>query len=409
MSESNDAGGEGAPLGEYVEVEFHVSWFPTTKKITGGNADAMAEAVDADPEVLSLSKRLLGSRHPAVKACNDAKRDVHRVFARYTIPKVALARKASGDNARYAAQADAGVRLIHRRLLDRFHADLKEATDRLAAGAVALQAAMPEIVAEAREKQQKVFDASDYDFDPRERIAVDIKVRETAVTADLESLCPELYRQQKALFDAERRIAIEAFADDFATAMAEHVADFRQQLGYRERLDPHPTGPWAEYRDAELIDLVEGEGGLVVARVQKQGTREADRVHLPAMTRADFEAQLRPYTTDEKRQVRAGTIEGLTDLINRFFTDETSFGAYRSLMAERVRAVQSELAQADGNLDSGSIANRVRRNERLRDGMARALGALQQTLDGSVETVRRGRRAVMDNLALDLPVEQPAS
>ena len=407
--ETGQAQPERSALADYIEVNVRVSWFPTQKQVRGVLADAMTQVVDAQAGAASISKRLMSSKHPLVKAANAARGQLEATIARYTIPRIAVMTKALNSEQGFYQKREAGVRLIRKDLLDEFVCLLDGDKAVLAEAVRALYTGLPDIQREEKGKQGGLYREEDYNFDPRDCVAVNLRALPPRDTlADLATLCPRLYEEQKRLFEAERGLTVQAFIEDFTARMTKYIHQFARQLGARKRVSPATDGPYARFNDAELIDLLDSGDkpnipeGHVAAVLQPAGLSAKEREQLPPMPLEEFESKLRPYKTKDFRKISTETVDHLKTIIDEFFVKTDVFGEYRERVAEQVAGVKTAMQALAGDMDSETIARRVRSSASARGKLESAVAAVGCMLEDGSEVMKAGRRALTRDLGLSL-------
>lgn len=238
------------------EVIVKVRWFQSDAKV---QADELLEGLGTTDQGASVAKHILRSKHPAVKVCNDRRRDIESTIGVYTIPKYIYGSRADG---RSVVGKAPGIRLIAKTFMKDFDEALQTRTEALYRAVAELETAMPEVIVQEKARLGKLFDPTDYiDRDIRELVGVERRYRNAHVDIAWEAHCPEILARERDIANRERFLTVRLGARDLARECREALATLRRQLGGRKTiLRPDADDPrLGHLRDGELLDQLHHE------------------------------------------------------------------------------------------------------------------------------------------------------
>ena len=126
-------------------VRLHVSWPGLRRTLSAEQKEDAASPFDADSASLSASKKLLDTKHPALKAASKVRHAAVSHWKTASLP-----------------YPESGVRLLPRTDLPAFESRMAELRAELSAAAAEVDAARDELVSRARRRLGDLFDPADY-------------------------------------------------------------------------------------------------------------------------------------------------------------------------------------------------------------------------------------------------------
>lgn len=214
-----------------VRVSF--TWFGIQKGLTADQKAAAAEQFDAEHDVISASKKLLDTRHPAFRAVNAVRTKIIAFWKKTTLPF-----------------PEPGIRLIRRDDLEDFGHVLDEYCDNLAEAVAALDLHYGELRISAARRLGALFNPADYPERLSGLFRFDWDFPSVDPPEYLMRLSPRLYAEEcrriTARFEEAVRLTEQAFTEEFARAVS-HLC---------ERLSS-PEGEKKIFRDTAVENLQE--------------------------------------------------------------------------------------------------------------------------------------------------------
>ena len=209
-------------------------WFGIRKTLTPEQRSQAAESFGAEGQYLSAGKKLLDSKHPALRAVNAIKHEVVTYWRGVSLPF-----------------PEPGIRLIRQQdvsavqvQLTTLKAELVEAVDQLDQQFDAMKAT-------ARERLGSLFNPTDYPDSLRSLFDVTWEFPNVEPPSYLQQLSPDLYRQESqrvsARFDEAVQLAETAFIEEMSRLVA-HLA---------ERINGSEDGQPKVFRDTAIENIRE--------------------------------------------------------------------------------------------------------------------------------------------------------
>lgn len=388
-------------------VRVSISWFSSSAKVDDENAKTMSDTIGADRAGLALSKRLMASRHPAVKACNESRQSLMNYVRSMTVPKIVLTTVGSEE----AVRKDAGVRLIQKKDMAAFDQRVKYLSGILKTSVEHLQEKLPEVMAEDRKRLgDQLFRESDYPKDVRKLVSIDVRYENADVDLDWKQIAPEIYKREAAAAKAERMEVVRNWAVEFGEQLMNYTRQVIEQLGNRVRVNPETTSAFAHLRNAELVFLHTHEtdpATVPVGRVQpevrysKPGDKASTVELLSHLDVAEYDNTFKPFETSEKKKIYGSTIENLKIQLETFLNTAEMFGPYKELLEKSVHKVQSMLQGADKGMDVEKIADQLRSGTYFRTTMQAAMQEVSKNLQDAVTTVQKVRRKIRSDVLVE--------
>jgi hypothetical protein len=215
-----------------VRVSF--TWLGTQRKLSEAQTKQAADTFEAATELVTASKKLIDTKHPAYKAVTQIKSQVSGYWRSMTLP-----------------YPQDGIRLIRQSDVAVFEEKMQEFRTALQAAASNLQLEYETIKAGAREKLGRLYNADDYPASVEN--VFDIKWEYPAVEPPnyLMSFNPELYEQERQKIQQRFEDAVQLAENAFA----EQLRDLISHL--IERLTDNPDGTRKVFRTSAIENFKE--------------------------------------------------------------------------------------------------------------------------------------------------------
>lgn len=400
------------------KVRVRRSWFSTSAKIDDATmGEMMGEKVSKTiKDAISVSKRLLKSRHKALVGATQAYAAISAYVDSMTIPLIAL--KASGNDD--SVRKDGGVRLIQKKDMIEFDGRMQYLIGVLNTAVQKLQEAMPQIMEEDRVRLDKLntglFKAGDYPEDVTKLIGVVYSFEPIGVDADWAVLCPEIYARESINARKKYEAVVESAAVEYATRLVKYVEQVTRQLGNRTRLSPKKEfkGQSVTYDDdsTSMVDVSEAEvlrklthtdddeiaEGHVRVRLRLNkdaGAKgKSTEVWLKAMKETDYYLLMQPYETEEKNKLFDSTIDNLKAELEAFANVGEMFGPYKDVVSGGIEKIRGMLKQASSSMNTTAITNQLRDGVFFRNQMKGTLEEVAKAVEQQVTVAKERRRTV---------------
>ncbi len=279
-------------------VRLHVSWPGLRRTLSAEQKEDAASPFDAESGSLSASKKLLDTKHPALRAAAKVRHAAVSYWKTASLP-----------------YPENGVRLLPRADLPTFERRMSELQGELAEAAADVDAHRDELVSRARRRLGDLFDPADYppSLAPLFGLSWDLPAVEPPDY--LRRLSPRLYQQEcdrvRQRFEQAVQLAEQAFAQELAQ-LVEHL---------RERLTGGEGGGPRVFRDSAVENLTEFFARF--RRLNVGGNEELDAVVAEAegLMRGVDPVDLRASTgvgwlQDRVREGLSGVAEALDPLMS---------------------------------------------------------------------------------------------
>jgi hypothetical protein len=179
------------------------TWFGTAKSLTPDQRATAAEAFDADGQSLSATKKLIDTRHPAVRAVTAVRTRITDHWRAMSLP-----------------YPEAGVRLIKQVKVEEFAAAMADSKAELDDAVANLDRAFDELKQTAAGRLGSLYNAQDYPDTLRGLFDVAWDFPSVEPPGYLVALSPAVYEQERARvaarFEEAVRLAEQAFLEEFA-------------------------------------------------------------------------------------------------------------------------------------------------------------------------------------------------
>lgn len=409
-------------LKDCSKVRVRNTKFGTSAKIDDDTLTDMIDAPKTVKAAISVSKRLMKSKHPALVAVNQAFQAIDSYVHGMTIPLVAIHVSGGSDTLR----KDGGVRVIQKKDMAEFDARMTYLKGILETSAQSLHGAMEEIKREDKERLDALnpglFKDDDYPSDVRTMIGCDWTYEPIGLDADWKTLCPEIYERESIAARRKCEAVVENAAVEFARTFVSYVEQVMSQLGCRTRLNPPPGHErrlclagdqevLADIKDAEVVELrthanepdIPAGEVLALLRLKTTGKGRSTEVWMKNPVSQDrWEADYRPYETTEKRKIYDSTVDNLKSQLETFLRVGDLLGPYKAAVTDSVTKVKEILSRGSSSLDTTKIATELREGTYFRSQLKTTLQGVASTVRGAMKDVVAQRRSLMMNLVEEI-------
>lgn len=400
------------------KVRVRCSWFSTSAKIDDAvMGEMMGDTAKHIRDAISASKRLLKSKDKALVSAKQAFQSITDYVNSMTIPMIAL-RAASDEEG--SLRKDGGVRLIQKKDMAEFDNRMQYLTGVLKTAVQNLQAAMPRIKEEDRERlgklNSKLFNENDYPEDVTKLVGVEYGFEPIGVDADWEVLCPEIYARESVNARKRYEAVVESAAVEYATRLVKYVEQVTRQLGNRVRLSPKTdfrkvlvkhdddTTATVDVSESEVIrkithadddETAEGHVRVRVRLNKDAGAKgKSTEVWMKAMKEADYYTNMQPYETEEKNKLFDSTIDNLKAELEAFANVGEMFGPYKDVVTGGIDKIKGMLKQASSSMNTSSITQQLREGSFFRNQMKGTLEEVAKAVEQQVTVAKERRRTV---------------
>jgi hypothetical protein len=208
------------------------TWLGVRKSLSTEQKQQAAEPFDAEARVISASKRILDSSHPAFRGVTHVKSRAVSLWRALSLPYV-----------------ETGVRLIRRDDVERFNVEMTGLRAELNDAVAKLDDAFVELKEQARERLGRLYNEGDYPTTLRGMFDLSWDHPSLEAPEYLRSLNPELFRQEtervQARFNEAVELAERAFTEELGKLVS-HLA---------ERLSGESDGKPKVFRDSAVANL----------------------------------------------------------------------------------------------------------------------------------------------------------
>lgn len=215
-------------------VRVSLSWLGTRKTLTAEQKALAADTFGAEGNFLSAGKKLLDTKHPALKAVTGVKNRLVSYWKSMSLP-----------------YPEAGIRLIRQDKIDGFDAQMNDFRDELGEAVIRLDEHYTELKAVAQNRLGSLFDPHDYPESLRGMFHVSWDFPSVEPPDYLQQLNPDLFRQEcervAARFDEAVQLAESAFTEELHQLVS-HL---------NERLTGQTDGKPKVFRDSVVNNLTE--------------------------------------------------------------------------------------------------------------------------------------------------------
>jgi hypothetical protein len=215
-------------------VKLSFSWLGTRRKLSDAQTKQAADTFEASTDLVSASKKLIDTKHPAYTAVTTIKSQAAAFWRGLTLP--------------YPQE---GVRLIKQSDIPVFETKMQEFKEQLTAAVANLQLEYEALKDRAREQLGSLYNAEDYPQTLEGVFAITWEYPPIEPPQYLMSFNPQLYEQEQhrvqQRFENAVALAEEAFAEELS-GLVSHLI---------ERLTPDPEGKKKKFRASAVENFKE--------------------------------------------------------------------------------------------------------------------------------------------------------
>lgn len=383
------------------EVWWTTSRVPSTKQVSGRDKQEMTAAIGGSTAGFSVSKRVFASKHPAVQRVNTAFRAFDELRDRYTIVKAA---SASEEQGRF--MVDPGRRIIRVADITAFEAEFAEAKQELESAVTLLASAVndsvmvpgyEEPVESIKEMDRKrlgqSFDDKDYPSADDLQQSIRVTLPQYGVLTTDTLLPPAVLEREQARVQQELGDTIALAANRIGDELVEAMTSLVRSLSCRTYVDPLPGDAWRD----KLVKIGKVEvaavlttkddrsitSGKIKLRLTWKGEDNTTVEEIsPEMTQEEYEKNLRPRETNERRQLRSNSIAKLQLMLD-------NLGQVRSMLGNEGEGIEKSLVQVKSLLaNCARNGNPAEAVQSLKNSSAMA-ETLRSALSVAVDDVRK--------------------
>jgi hypothetical protein len=213
-------------------VRVHFTWWGIHRTLTSQQKEEVGATWSADARLLTAGKKLIDSKHEAVRTLTSLRGRVTSYWRGLTLP-----------------YTEPGVRLIRQSDVEAFVHKMGEHRDELAQAEAELNAVFEQVKSDARRRLGRLYNPSDYPPEVRGLFAVDWDFPSVEPPAYLLRIAPDVYEQERqrasAHFEEAVRLAEQAFIEEFRKLLS-HLT---------ERLADDEDGERRVFRDSCVSNL----------------------------------------------------------------------------------------------------------------------------------------------------------
>ncbi len=188
-------------------VRVRLRWWGVHRALTAQQKEEMGAVASADARLLTAGKKLIDSRHEAVRRLASVRTRLGNYWRGLTLP-----------------YTEPGIRLIRQADIEPFVHAMEGFREELTEAENGLEAAYDEIKDDARRRLGRLFNPGDYPHEVRGLFAVEWDFPSVEPPSYLLRIAPEVYEQERqrvaARFDEAVRLAEQAFATEFARLLS---------------------------------------------------------------------------------------------------------------------------------------------------------------------------------------------
>ncbi|MCA9564428.1 MAG: hypothetical protein KC561_13120 [Myxococcales bacterium] len=219
---------------EALAMRLGFRWLGVRRALSHDQKAQAAESFAAESEYLSAGKKLLDTRHPAVRRVWTVRTRAAQMFRGYSLP-----------------YPEPGIRLLRQRDVQPMVGRLETLRCELHEAARELDESFDDLKQQARERLGELFEDSDYPASLRDAFEIIWDFPSVEPPDFLQQLAPELYEHEsqrvRARFEQAVALAEQSFMDEFAK-LVEHLT---------ERLSGETDGRPKIFRDSAVENLGE--------------------------------------------------------------------------------------------------------------------------------------------------------
>jgi hypothetical protein len=210
-------------------VSLSWTWMGITRTLKGEEKEKAAELWDANPEVLSLSKKLINTKNEWFSVLTKIKSKATSLWIDSSLPWV-----------------DKGVRLMKKEVLNDFETQMEDYKERLKDGVGMLVKNWGAVKSESKDLLGDLYRENDYVSDPTGLFSFEVGHPNLSPPDYLMTINPKLYEQEKAriakMFDKALEVAVENYGSELHKLVA----------GMVEKLAPGPNGELKQIKNTSI-------------------------------------------------------------------------------------------------------------------------------------------------------------
>jgi hypothetical protein len=215
-------------------VKLSFSWLGTQRKLSDAQTKQAADTFEAATDLVTASKRLIDTKHPAYRAATALKSQAQAYWRGITLP--------------YPQE---GIRLIRQQDVAAFEEKMREFKEQLSVAAANLQLEYEAIKVAAREKLGQLYNPNDYPATLEGVFAITWEYPPIEPPRYLMNFNPELYAQEQTRVQQRFENAVAMAEDAFAEQLSEMVSHLI------ERLTDAPDGTQKVFRATAIENFKE--------------------------------------------------------------------------------------------------------------------------------------------------------
>lgn len=356
----------------YCTVKFTVGWLPGSVGFTDAAKSALAAARGTDKKAIRGSYAILGaSRDPLIKEGAALKRLLSAVRDEYTIPEYTL--RATANSAEEKPEKVKGSHLIEAVRIEEFLKRFNEVRQQyLTWGKRVAELNNYNRIREAdMEALSKDWDIVEKRYPSAAQMADSVacdqpKIEPFDASFTLADVAPETSKMLREQAEARLAASVEGATAELVLEFKDMVEAVARNCGKRIRLLP-PTGPKQDLRHAEVMQILRNkdteevpEGSLLIT-VQRAKPKDdnSDRfINIGKkedmlLTEAEYK-ELRPYETEEYRQLAQSSFDNLLWLAKKISTVKSMLGNDCGVddLTCLAQEVESALGELGGSADA---------------------------------------------------------
>ena len=191
---------------EMGAVKLAFSWLGTSRKLSDAQTKRAAETFEAATDLVTASKRLIDTSHPAYRAAATIKSQATAYWRGLTLP-----------------YPQAGIRLIRQSDVVGFEDKMREFKEQLSAAAANMQLEYEAIKSLAREKLGQLYNPADYPPTLEGVFSISWEYPPIEPPRYLMNFNPELYAQEQARVQQRFENAVTLAEEAFTAELSEMV------------------------------------------------------------------------------------------------------------------------------------------------------------------------------------------
>lgn len=429
--------------GRCLEMAFTVHGLPKNRRIGGKAAEQIASTVKGKIKGIRSSWSLFSSDHPAVKELNQAVRELVQLRDSWTIVRSAEVNKGTGT-------IEGGKRLIWDADHEEFYRLFVTKAKVIDLCVVKVEHALNhrtnddngnEVMSIKDMDKENAGDAWNDGAYPAtllgavgvaKECAADGKLQTDAGGEPIYIIHFDEYHVSERLCDTLRERAVhrldQKLGETIETAMCyavneltEDLTTFMSELVNRVRIFPLPKHPWhvyAENGEPEVLKIVDHSkdrsvpSGQVKVLISYKEAPAKDSEEEPTVVRRwlgpiplqEYEDQVRPQSTGEKKKIYPAVIEGIIAKMESFRDKKARMlGQYGANVVASFDELLTELTKHKrlhmrNDEAAQKLAGTLRTSDEAKEGMADVIADTIAALDTQTVEVKKMRRQVMRKL-----------